>query len=152
MAVWIQTWRAFRSSPWAAVPPYHLWLRDARTLGLNLAYVQADGEGGKLRHSLVEDARIGSEDSQRKFLPLAFEAPASAARPGTWIGYGRGRSRIQRLEASASRGRPSGRLAQRMSNQEATVGARSQRGTDPSGSVPSPSTISQVRMDFTSAV
>jgi predicted esterase len=66
---------------WSALPPYHPWLREPGTLGLNLAFVQAAADGGKTRHVLLDDPRMGSEDSPRRYLPLAFEAPAGG---GAW--------------------------------------------------------------------
>lgn len=77
---WTQTQVGGRVSfellvPWASVMPYHPWLREADALGLNLAYVQAEGSAGKVRHALLEDARLGSENSPRRYVPLAFEAP-----------------------------------------------------------------------------
>ena len=74
------------------------------------------------------------------------DGPSARVRRDTWIGCGFWRSRTQRPAIRASSGRPSGCLAQRMSSQAATVGARSQRGTGPSEPFPAPSTISQVCM------
>ncbi len=65
--------------PWAAIPPYHPWLRDPGSIGLNLAYVQAEGTNGKLRYVLEEDPRLESENSPRRYLPLAFEGPSMKA-------------------------------------------------------------------------
>jgi predicted esterase len=65
--------------PWSMVPPYHPWLREAGAVGLNLAYVQAEGATGKARHALLEDPRMGSENSPRQYLPLAFEPPSPKA-------------------------------------------------------------------------
>jgi predicted esterase len=70
--------------PWSAVSPYHPWLREAGALGLNLAYTQAEGTVGKVRHALLEDPRLGSENSPRQYLPLVFEPPPTTA--GTvWV-------------------------------------------------------------------
>jgi len=65
--------------PWSSIPPYHPWLRELGSIGLNLAFVQAEGATGKIRHALVEDPRLGSENSHRRYLPLNFEAPAAKA-------------------------------------------------------------------------
>ncbi|MFN7957792.1 MAG: prolyl oligopeptidase family serine peptidase [Holophagaceae bacterium] len=67
--------------PWASMPPYHPWLREPGSIGLNLAYVQAEAGRGKVRHALVEDPRLGSEDSPRRYRPLTFEAPGVNASP-----------------------------------------------------------------------
>lgn len=69
--------------PWSSVPSYHPWLAQGGglvgELGLNLAYVQAQGGDGKARHVLVEDPRIDSENSPRRYHPLIFEAPRASA-------------------------------------------------------------------------
>ncbi|NWJ39833.1 MAG: prolyl oligopeptidase family serine peptidase [Geothrix sp.] len=65
--------------PWSSIPPYHPWLRGPGSIGLNLAYVQAEAGSGKTRHALVEDPRLGSENSPRRYLPLSFEAPGAKA-------------------------------------------------------------------------
>lgn len=65
--------------PWSSIPPYHPWFRGPGSIGLNLAYVQAVAGSGKTRHALVEDLRLGSENSPRRYLPLSFEAPGERA-------------------------------------------------------------------------
>ncbi|MBK8788702.1 MAG: prolyl oligopeptidase family serine peptidase [Holophagaceae bacterium] len=65
--------------PWSSLSPYHPWLREPGSIGLNLAYVQAEAEAGKVRYALVEDPLLGSENSPRRYLPLSFEAPAAKA-------------------------------------------------------------------------
>ena len=65
--------------PWAEVYPYHPWLGD---IGVNLCVTRALAADGRARYCAVEDGRVDSEQSPRRYQRLAFAQPPTDTLPG----------------------------------------------------------------------
>ena len=68
--------------PWQSLAPYHPWL--APDLGVNVCWVRAR-DGGARSFCLVPDDRIQSEQSPRRYAPVAVTPPPAGAAAG-WFG------------------------------------------------------------------
>ncbi len=64
--------------PWSEFYPYHPW--HLPRMGFNLCYVQAIGGNEKNYYYLVEDPRMQSEQSSRRYSELAFRPPLASDR------------------------------------------------------------------------
>jgi len=60
--------------PWADMPPYHPWIYG--NLGFNLCFVKAVNDHDRIYYFIKTDERMQSEQSERKYVDLHFEAPA----------------------------------------------------------------------------
>ena len=63
--------------PWSAVYPYHPWLGEG--IGFNLCYVEAVDEVDKNEYCILDDPYLQSEQSQRRYVPLAFARPENGS-------------------------------------------------------------------------
>lgn len=59
--------------PWKSIQPYHPWL--SKEIGFNLCFVKAIGDIEKNYYFLVNDNKIQSEQSKRKYEKLRFLPP-----------------------------------------------------------------------------
>jgi predicted esterase len=64
--------------PWDDVYPYHPWLGD---IGFNLCVTRALAGDGRARYCAVEDGRVDSEQSPRRYEPVTFAPPPPTAAP-----------------------------------------------------------------------
>ncbi len=58
--------------PWDCIYPYHPWFEP---LGFNLCFVKAVDKTEKNDYYMLEDNRMQSEQSLRKYVPLHFQTP-----------------------------------------------------------------------------
>jgi predicted esterase len=64
--------------PWADVYPYHPWLGD---IGFNVCVTRALSGDSRARYCVVEDGRVDSEQSPRRYEQLTFGQPPERAVP-----------------------------------------------------------------------
>lgn len=59
--------------PWKILKPYHPWIGNK--IGFNLCFVKAMNNHDKLYSFIVQDNKMQSEQSKRKYIQLNFETP-----------------------------------------------------------------------------
>lgn len=65
--------------PWRVIKPYHPWI-GRKKIGFNLCFVKAVKEYDKIYSFIVQDNKMQSEQSKRKYINLSFEAPDKAGK------------------------------------------------------------------------
>ncbi len=65
--------------PWRDIYPFHPWLTDG--IGFNVCVTRALAENGRARFCAVDDNRVDSEQNNRRYERLVFEAPEPDAPP-----------------------------------------------------------------------
>jgi predicted esterase len=69
--------------PWKDVHPYHPWISEG--IGFNLCFVKAVEKGDKIIYMVVDDDRIGAENSPRLYARLNFQVPQVEGEPQTFV-------------------------------------------------------------------
>ncbi len=64
--------------PWSDVYPHHPWLSDG--VGFNLCVTRALAGTDRARYCAVQDGKVDSEQSKRRYARLSFDAPPAGSR------------------------------------------------------------------------